>query len=73
VGLCDGWQGAGPYEVLLDDEVVWQSQAPPQLGRTDEARQVLVHLPPGHKVLTLRVDKKNQGGAAWADAGFMKD
>lgn len=72
VGLCDGWQGTGPYEVLLDDQVVWQSLTPAQLGRTDEARQVIVHLPPGHKVLTLRVDKKNQAGAAWADAGFMK-
>lgn len=72
VGMCEGWQGAGPFEVLLDDQVIWRSLTPATFGRTDEARQVEVHLPPGHKTLTLRVDKKNQAGAAWADAGFMK-
>ena len=72
VGLCEGWQGAGPFEVLIDDQVVWKSLTPATFGRTDEARQVEVHLPPGHKTLTLRIEKKNQAGAAWADAGFMK-
>jgi hypothetical protein len=67
----NGWWGVGPYEVLLDDQVAWRSADPEQLGRTNEARQIEVHIPAGHKTITLRVDKKSQAGASWADAGFV--
>ncbi len=67
----NGWWGIGPFEVLLDDEVAWRSADPEQIGRTTEARQIEVHIPAGHKTITLRVDKKSQIGATWADAGFV--
>jgi len=71
IGMGEGWQGSGPYEVWLDDKVFWKSVDPATFSRTTELYQVDVEIPAGHKTITLRLDKKNQTGSAWADAGFM--
>lgn len=72
VGMCDGWQGAGPFEVSFEGDVHWRSDNPAVLGRTEQMQQVVVDIPAGAKTITLRVDKKSQAPAAWVNAGFVK-
>ena len=70
VGLADGWQGVGPYEILLDDKPHFQTTDPINFGRCTPGRQLNVAIPPGHKSITLRV-KCQSSQAGWANAGFM--
>jgi hypothetical protein len=70
VGLADGWQAVGPYEVLLDGEPHFATTNPPTFGRNTPGRQLDVPVPAGHKTITLRV-KGQSSHAAWANAGFM--
>ncbi len=72
VGMCDGWQGAGPFEVSFDGDVRWRNDNPAVLSRTDQLQQAVVEIPAGAKTITLRVDKKSPAAAAWANAGFLK-
>ncbi|MEX2216969.1 MAG: NPCBM/NEW2 domain-containing protein [Phycisphaeraceae bacterium] len=72
IGMVEGSAGAGPFEVLLDDEVVWRTETPSVLGRSQPLWQVNVAIPPGHKTITLRIDKSSPAAGAWADSGFMK-
>jgi hypothetical protein len=62
---------AGPFEVLLDDKVAWES---PLLHVATPATQVDVAIPPGTKNLTLRLGSSGHSGGsgAWANAGFIK-
>jgi hypothetical protein len=69
VGCCEN--RAGPFEVLLDDQVAWSAA---MLDASEPALQISVDIPPGAKKLTLRVGDDGALGAAcaWANAGFMK-
>jgi hypothetical protein len=69
IGLCDGWKGAGPYQILLDGEPHWNSAQ--SYARNDPGRQINVPIPPGRKTITLRLQGDDSGGA-WACAGFLK-
>lgn len=68
IGLADGWKGAGPYQILLDDQLHWSSQR--DYARNDQGEQIVVGLPPGHETITLRLLGDESGGA-WAHAGFL--
>ena len=70
IGLADGWQGAGPYELLVDDKLIWSSEK--TFARNDQGRQISVPLPPDGKTLVLRLKGKDSVGAL-AHAGFVKD
>ncbi len=75
IGLADGAYAVGPYEILLDDELYWQSSSGTDgdgtYGRQTTAEQISVEIPPGHKKMTLRV-KGHQIHAGFAHAGFTK-
>jgi hypothetical protein len=68
IGLADGWHGAGPYEILLDDQPHWAS--PAALGRDDPGEQIVVPIPAGHRTITLKLSGRDSIGA-WAHAGFL--
>jgi hypothetical protein len=70
LGLANGWQGAGPYSLLLDGEPFWVDTHDDSYGRNSPGLQIDIPLPPGHKSLTLRV-KGSDSEAAWGMAGFM--
>jgi hypothetical protein len=70
IGLADGWEGAGPYQILLDGKVHWSSER--QFDRHEPGEQISVPLPPGHETITLRLLGDNSSGA-WAHAGFLSD
>lgn len=69
IGLADGRQSAGPYQILLDDQLHWSSEQ--EFARNDQGEQISVSIPQGHKTITLRILGKESGGA-WAHAGFLK-
>jgi hypothetical protein len=71
LGLADGWQEIGPYEILLDDEVHWTSSEPRAFGRNTPGCQVDVPIPPGHNTIQLRIQGRGDSSGAWAAAGFM--
>jgi hypothetical protein len=71
LGLADGWQSAGPYQILLDGKPHWQNPASEGYGRNSPGRQIDLLIPPGHKTITLRMLGRECFGA-WAAAGFMK-
>ena len=71
LGLVDGWKGAGPYEIWLDDKLHWQSVEPASFTRNSPGLQIDVPLPPGKQQITLRIRGTDCYGA-WAYAGFMK-
>jgi hypothetical protein len=70
VGLADGSQEIGPYEILLDGQPHWQSKEPAKFGPRTPAWQIDVPIPPDHKTITLRLEG-GEGFGAWAAAGFM--
>jgi hypothetical protein len=72
VGLADGWQDVGPYEILLDDKPHFRTTNPGTFGRNSPGEQLDVAIPPGHKSITFRV-KCQSSQAAWANAGFLHD
>jgi len=69
LGLVEGWQGIGPYEILLDGELHWRCEEPREFDRNAPGIQVAVPLPPGHETITLRV-RGVASHAAWGHAGF---
>jgi hypothetical protein len=71
IGLADGWQGAGPYSILLDGQLHWECTTPASFSRNSPALQIDVPIPPGHETITLRVQGKDSH-AAWACAGFVE-
>lgn len=71
IGLAGGWQGAGPYSILLDGEPHWECRQPLSFGRSSPGLQIDVPIPPGHETITLRVEG-DDSDAAWAWAGFME-
>jgi hypothetical protein len=71
IGLADGWQGAGPYSILLDGEPFWTDAQDDSYGRNSPGQQLDLEIPPGHKTITLRA-KGNDSEAAWAQAGFVR-
>lgn len=70
IGLADGWEVAGPYQILLDGKVHWSSER--EFDRHEPGEQISVPLPPGHETITLRLLGDNSS-AAWAYAGFLSD
>lgn len=72
VGLADGWQGVGPYAIMLDGELYWECNAPLVFGRQTPGLQINVPIPPGHKTITLRVGGEDSQ-AAWACSGFCEE
>lgn len=80
VGMGDGTYGAGPYEVLLDEAVVWttiepgkRSDSSGQFERSSQGKQVVIDIPAGHKTITLKVSRKSRSFAVWGYAGFNKE
>ena len=69
IGLADGWKGAGPYQIVADNKILWTSEK--IYGRNDPGKQISVPIPPGHKTIMLRI-RGSEGAGAWAHAGFMK-
>ncbi len=57
----------GPFQVLVDDNVVWASK---RFGRLNRAQYVDIPLPNGGRILTLQVDNETRNKAVWANAGF---
>ena len=57
----------GPFQVLVDDNIIWTSK---RFVRLSRAQYVDIPLPNGAKTLTLRVDNETRNKAAWANAGF---
>ncbi|MBC8874202.1 MAG: NPCBM/NEW2 domain-containing protein [Planctomycetes bacterium] len=72
LGLADGWQAVGPYEILLDDEVFWTSSEPKTFDRNTPGCQLDIPIPEGHKNIQFRLQGRDSSGA-WAAAGFMLD
>ncbi len=72
LGLAGGWQGAGPYGILLDGQPHWECTAPLSFGRHTPGLQIDVPIPPGHKTISLRVGGEDSH-AAWAWAGFLEE
>ena len=72
IGLCGGWQGAGPYKILLDGKLHWQSSSPEKFARNQQAQQIDIPLPSGHKTITIRVEGTDSYGAL-AVSGFLKE
>jgi hypothetical protein len=72
VGLADGWQDVGPYEILLDGEPHFQTADPAHFGRNSPGRQLDVEIPRGCNTITLKVSGSDSQ-AAWANAGFMRE
>jgi hypothetical protein len=68
IGLADGWNAAGPFEILLDGKPHWAT--PAALGREDPGEQVVVPIPTGHQTITLKLSGRDSIGA-WAHAGFL--
>ena len=68
-GCCTYY--AGPFQVLLDDKVAWETYA---MHVAMPATQVDVAIPAGTKKLTLRIGGSGHGAGsgAWANAGFIK-
>lgn len=71
LGLANGWQEVGPYELLLDDEVHWTSSEPRTFGRNTPGCQIDVPIPSGHRTIQLRIQGSGDSSGAWAAAGFM--
>jgi hypothetical protein len=61
---------AGPVQVLIDGEVVWER---PLMIGLEPAEQIDVPVPAGAKTLTLQTGPHSSytGFAAWANAGFV--
>jgi hypothetical protein len=61
--------GVGPFQIWLDDKMLWQSD---RITRLIKAQQVDFQLPaePG-KRLTLRVVNETENSVTWGNAGFM--
>jgi hypothetical protein len=61
---------SGPYEVRVDENVVWRREA---MDVRDPAELVEIDLPAGAKQLTIAVgaDGGYGGHAGWAEAGFV--
>jgi hypothetical protein len=57
----------GPFQVLVDDNVIWTSK---RFVRLSRAEYVDIPLPNGAKTLTLQVDNETRNKAVWANAGF---
>ncbi len=70
LGLANGWQEVGPYEILLDDEVYWTSSEPRAFGRNTPGCQIDIPIPPDHKTIQLRLQGRGDSSGAWAAAGF---
>jgi len=68
LGLAHGWQGAGPYEILLDGQPFWKQTT--VFDRVSPGMQVNVDIPPGHKLLTIRVKGEDSFGLL-GNAGFV--
>jgi len=71
LGLADGWQAVGPYEILLDDKMHWTSSEPRTFGRSTPGHQIDIPIPPEHKTIQLRLQSGGDSTGAWAAAGFM--
>jgi hypothetical protein len=71
LGLAKGWQGAGPYSILLDGQPHWECSIPAIFTRHSPALQIDVPIPAGCQTLTLRVAGQDSH-AAWACAGFVE-
>jgi len=71
IGLADGGQSAGPFEILLDGQPHWKDSAA-KYDRTSPGRQIDVPIPARHERITIKVGGRD-GFAAWAVAGFRKD
>ena len=58
----------GPFQVLVDREVVWIGK---RFTRLSRARYIDIPLPiKGGKRITLRVANETKNKAVWANAGF---
>ena len=69
VGSC--LEVAGPLQVLIDDEVVWERTL---VNSLNPAEQIEIDIPEGAQTLTLqngRPEEGRYGYAAWAEAGFV--
>lgn len=61
--------GVGPFEVWVDDKMLWQSG---RITRLSKAQQIDIRLPSGPgKRLTLRVTNKSNTPVTWGKAGLM--
>ncbi len=69
IGLANGWKGAGPYQVFVDDELIWTSDD--DFTRNDQGEQIEVPLPASGETITLKLLGTESAGA-WACAGFIK-
>jgi len=69
VGCCSG--RAGPFQVLLDDQVTWETGA---MDCSMQTLQMGIDIPPGTKTLTLETTSEGHhpGYSAWVNAGFVK-
>jgi hypothetical protein len=68
-GCC--LQVAGPLQVLIDDQIVWERTL---VNSLSPAEQIEIDIPPGATKLTLQNGRPEDwwyGYAAWAEAGFM--
>jgi hypothetical protein len=71
IGLAGGWEGAGPYSILLDGRLHWECTTPASFTGNTPALQIDVPIPTGHKTITLRV-QGDDSHAAWAWSGFVE-
>lgn len=72
IGLAEGSTAAGPYQVVVDGDILWESVEPSEFGRNTPGQQIDVAIPEGSKEMILKVDGREAFGA-WAYAGFMQE
>lgn len=68
IGLAEGTQQAGPFQILLDNQLHWSSET--SFTVDDPGKQISIPIPPGHENITLRTLGANSFGA-WIHAGFL--
>jgi hypothetical protein len=77
VGLADGANEVGPFEIWLDDQLHWPTDEnggeSASFVRHTTGLQIDVEIPPGHKKLTLRLKGRADSHGGWANVGFLTD
>jgi hypothetical protein len=64
----------GHFEILLDDELVWESSRFGKFTRRYRACQTVIDIPAGKKTLTLRLGaSENPAFGAWGHPGFITE
>lgn len=72
IGLAEGSTAAGPYQVVVDGDILWESIEPNDFGRNTQGEQIDVALPDGAREIILKMDGREAFGA-WAHAGFVEE